>query len=48
MAGLPVVPASTIAWLLEPADPPIRYLALRQLLRRSERDPEVMALLEQK
>lgn len=43
MPDPPLVPAATIVWLLEPADPPVRYLALRQLLHRSARDPDVVA-----
>ncbi len=32
-----------IRWLLDPADPPVRYVALRRLLERGEEDPEVAA-----
>jgi hypothetical protein len=32
---------STLAWLLEPDNPSVRYLALRHLLRRQESDAEV-------
>jgi len=32
-----------LAWLLEPADPGVRYLALRDLLGRSADDPELRA-----
>jgi len=33
--------ASVLAWLLEPGNPSVRYLALRHLLGRSESAPEV-------
>jgi hypothetical protein len=37
------MPDSTLAWLLEPADPAVRHLALRDLLGRPPGDPEVLA-----
>jgi hypothetical protein len=35
--------ADALPWLLEPDDPGVRYLALRDLLRRSPADPELAA-----
>lgn len=37
------IPAGTLAWLLEPSDPSVRYRALRDLLGRPETDSEVVA-----
>jgi hypothetical protein len=34
---------SVIDWLLEESQPSIRYLALKELLRKPEKDPEVKA-----
>ena len=31
----------TLAWLLEPDEPSVRYLALKELLGRPDDDPEV-------
>jgi hypothetical protein len=36
------IDGATVAWLLEPADPAVRHLALRQILSRSPLDPEVV------
>jgi hypothetical protein len=42
MSGLEaMVKGNTVAWLLEPADPAVRHLALRRLLDRPALDPEV-------
>lgn len=35
------IPAGTLAWLLEPADPGVRFLALRDLCRLPESDPQL-------
>lgn len=35
--------AEVLEWLLEPSQPAVRYLALRNLLGRSDNDPEVRA-----
>jgi hypothetical protein len=42
-AGTTAKPASAIDWLLEDAEPSMRYLTLTQLLGRPEKDPEVKA-----
>lgn len=42
-SGLEEVPADTLAWLLEPSNPTVRYLALRDLLGRPESDAEISA-----
>ncbi|MGD2143898.1 MAG: hypothetical protein PVF54_05410 [Anaerolineae bacterium] len=41
--GESALPEKTLAWLLEPGDPSVRYLTLTRILRHSEDDPEVIA-----
>ncbi len=36
-----LIPSSTLEWLLEPDNPPVRYLTLTDLLGRKPSDPEV-------
>jgi hypothetical protein len=36
------VPSATVDWLLAPSNPPVRTLALREVLGRAARDPEVV------
>jgi len=38
-----VTPQAVVRWLLEPNQPAVRYLTLRELLRRPPDDPEVSA-----
>ena len=39
----PLIPPDTLAWLLDPADPGPRYLALRDLLHAPADSPELLA-----
>lgn len=41
-----MTPLASLPWLLEQADPGVRYLALRDLLRLSPDDPELIAARE--
>jgi len=41
-----IIPEKTLNWLLEPEDPGVRYLALKQLSGLSENDPEIISALE--
>ncbi len=43
MPGLPALRADPLDWLLEPKDPAVRHLALRQLLDLPADDPDVAA-----
>jgi hypothetical protein len=40
-----VLRGNPLDWLLEPADPAVRHMALRQLLDRSPDDPDVVDAL---
>ncbi len=42
-----LIPDSTLEWLLEPDNPPVRYLTLTDLLGRTPSDPEVRATRSQ-
>ena len=39
------VPDATLGWLLDGIEPAVRHRALRELLDRSDDDPEVVAAL---
>ena len=51
MTWLEQVNGNPLSWLLEPENPGVRYLALRDLLNRTDPDPELdsakMAALEE-
>ena len=46
MSWIEILTADPLPWLLDPSDPDVRYLALRDLLDRPADDPELLAARE--